>query len=193
MKYNANIYSLKKQKTQNKLQRAWLVLLLSQRFDYFITLNFFAPKSDPFGFLGSEAAEQNLALLDGPITYAVGRNSLKHWQAKVDSSFLGRSWSKASVEERLFFIAVPERGRASKRYDNNLHYHLLARVPYPHGQFENSARRFWGKLWKSGDAYCQLIGSSPEDQFRARNYVTKRLSVDDGYSNIIISTEFQTN
>ena len=177
----------------HELRIGWLKLLNNIEFDYFITLNFFAPLRDDFGFAGPETSRLGVALVDGPISYSAGRNSLKHWQAKVDSQFLGRSWSKALTGERLFFIAFPEMGRASKRYDNNLHYHLLARVPYPHGEFEKWAEYCWWRLWRSGKAHCQLIGSTSEDQFRARNYVTKRLSVDDGYSNIIISTEFQTN
>jgi len=126
-----------------------------------------------------------------PVNFASGRKAIKRWQAMIDSKLLGRAWSKADADRRLFFIAFPELGGTSERTDNNLHYHLLARVPYDHDKFEGYVENAWQKVIPSGDVDCQRIGLTIDDKYNTRNYATKHIGDDDGISNFIISTEFQ--
>ena len=182
---------------REKYKKQMLNFLLRQDFNYFITLNFFVPQrtNEPewlksWDKPGKKSAFQP-ALNDLPLNFASGRNAIKKWQAFIDSHFLGRTWSKADTDQRLFFFAFPELGSKSSRTDNNLHYHLIARVPYDPSKFEDQAVKAWQKIIPSGQADCQRIGDTNDDHYRTRNYATKHLSADDGVSNFIISTEFQ--
>lgn len=186
--------------------------------NFFITLNFFRPPKqsnrDQYGWNDlaclegkprsafypawnvqiehRKIKEVGIPLNDCVVNYAMGRTALKRWQSFIDRYFLGRAWSKSRAEDRLFFIAFPELGRKSERYDNNLHYHLLARVPYEPERFKSEAGYWWRKIIPSGQAHCQAIGHTYEDHFKTRDYATKRIMADDAYNQFIISTEFQT-
>ena len=202
-KYNNIIYRISDlfYLEQKEYKRTMLKFLLHQNFNYFITLNFFLPGNpfhchhDPQGWDDLAELKDNApapatpALNDCPVTYPMARNAMKKWQARVDRRFLGRNWSKADTDDRLFFIGIPELGRKSERYDNSLHYHLLARVPYEREAFEREADYQWKRICPSGQAHCQLIGGTYEDRYRTRNYATKHLSL--GEDNFILSTEFQ--
>ena len=60
-----------------------------------------------------------------PTTYAAGRDKIKTWASFVDRKLHGRLYYRKPIEQRLFFVAVPEFGACG----DNLHYHLLAKVP----------------------------------------------------------------
>lgn len=183
---------------QEEYKNSLVSFLMRQDFNYFITLNFFVP--------GSSLTPQWLegwakpgtpqvfkpALNDAPVSYETARKAFKRWQAQVDREFLGRMWSRQSSDDRLFFFAFPELGRKSSRTDSNLHYHLLARVPYAQAEFVPCAKRRWENVCPSGQADIQKINNTNDDHFRTRSYATKCIMADDGISHFIISTEFQT-
>lgn len=173
--------------------------LLGQDFNYFITLNFFLPTAtkqqewqNSWADPGCKITALRPALDNLPVGFSSGKKAIKRWQAMVDRKLLGRNWSETDTDQRLFFLAFPEQGRKSTRTDNNLHYHLLAWVPYDQERFEDYVEKAWQKIIPSGEADCQRIGHTDNDKYRTRNYATKRIGTDDGISNFIISTEFQT-
>jgi hypothetical protein len=175
-----------------------LLFVQSQKFNYFITLNFFLPTHNKeFDWRRSwSEPSANIAafpaLNDLPVNYETGKRALKRWQAMIDRKFLGWSWTKACSDDRLYFFAFPELGRKSRQTDNNLHYHLLAQVPYDDEPFKKQASDAWQKICPSGQAHCQRIGETNDDHFKSRNYATKRITADDGNDHFIVSSEFQT-
>lgn len=95
--------------------------------------------------------------------FAAGRDKLKTWASFVDRKLHGRRYYLKPAEDRWFFVATPELGACG----DNLHYHLLVRVPSPSkANFKQVAEPIWQSLVRCGSLYVQEIGDSLDDQKR---------------------------
>ncbi|MBC9070815.1 hypothetical protein IAI53_02460 [Thauera sp. CAU 1555] len=123
-------------------------------------------------------------------THVQGWKILKNWSARVDRRLHGRNFHRKSIDERLFFIAVPEIGGSS----GYLHYHIVAKMPiHSEACFELVAASVWEELVRTGDLFCQKIQNSAEDVSRVVSYDIKDIWKNNGLEQIIISTEFAPN
>lgn len=119
--------------------------------------------------------------------YAAGRDKIKTWAAFIDRKLHGRLYYRKPIEQRLFFIALPELGACG----DNLHYHLLVRVPSASKEkFQRVAEPTWQSLVKCGSLFVQDIADSDLDRQRVVSYDLKDIRHKDNYANMIISSEF---
>jgi len=122
-----------------------------------------------------------------PTTYEAGRDKIKTWASFVDRKLHGRLYYRKPIEQRLFFVAVPELGACS----DNLHFHLLAKVPDESLIcFRQVAEANWLSLVKYGSLHVQEIAGSEGDQLRVVSYDLKEVGRGDNYANWFFSTEF---
>jgi hypothetical protein len=120
-------------------------------------------------------------------TYEAGRRKLREWSARVDRKLFGRLYHKKTHEERMFFVAVPESSGASQ----NLHYHILARIPpEKHELFECFSVPIWKDLNPNGSLHVQRIGDTNEDRRKVIGYDLKDAWQKDTLPSIIFSSEF---
>lgn len=120
-------------------------------------------------------------------TLVHGRDKLRLWSSRVDRELFGSRYYKKGVEDRLFFVAVPEYGNSS----TNLHYHLLARLPINrHDDFARVAESIWKELNPFGSLFIQVIGDTEADRKRVIEYDLKEAWQQNCHSNIILSSEF---
>lgn len=122
-----------------------------------------------------------------PTTYAAGRDKIKTWASFVDRKLHGRLYYQKPIEQRLFFVAIPELGACG----DNLHFHLLAKVPDESMiKFRQVAEANWLSLVKYGSLHVQEIAASEGDQQRVVSYDLKEVGQGDNYANWLFSTEF---
>jgi hypothetical protein len=120
-------------------------------------------------------------------TLVHGRDKLRLWSSRVDRELFGSRYYKKSVDERLFFVAVPEYGNSS----TNLHYHMLARLPINRNDdFSRVAELIWKELNPVGSLFVQVIGDTEADRKRVIEYDLKEAWQQNCHSNIILSSEF---
>lgn len=123
------------------------------------------------------------------MTYAAGRDKIKAWASFVDRKLHGRLYYRKPIEQRLFFVAVPELGACG----DNLHYHLLVRVPAASKEkFQRIAEQIWRSLVKCGSLFVQDIADSDLDRQRVVSYDMKDIRYQDNYANWFLSSEFSS-
>jgi hypothetical protein len=140
---------------------AWRNWLREEHFNYFITLNF-----------------------NRPTSYNGARPLFGEWLARVDSAFLGRSWTR-NPRIRAFAVAFTENPHS------NLHLHVLLRPPQqsalrPKVDREAVFANAWRKLVRSGSCHVQHIDDLPG----VVRYVTKQLTHRDHALWFMLSREF---
>lgn len=146
------------------LQPALVDMLLTQDFDWHITAN-----------------------LNRTTTHANGRSKLRDWSKYVDRRLHGRCFYRKPTDQRLFFVAIPEIGIGT----GYLHYHLLAKLPHGNeDRFAQIAKDTWANFNPTGSMFIQRIVVTPEDMLKVVRYDTKNVWMNDGYEQIILSTEF---
>ena len=122
-----------------------------------------------------------------PTTYVAGRDKIKTWASFVDRKLHGRLYYRRPIEQRLFFVAIPELGACG----DNLHFHLLAKVPGESMiRFRQVAEANWLSLVRCGSLHVQEIATSEGDQQRVVSYDLKEVGRGDNYANWFFSTEF---
>lgn len=121
------------------------------------------------------------------MNYAAGRDKIKTWASFVDRKLHGRLYYRKPIEQRMFFVAIPEHGASGY----NLHYHLLVRVPAQSKQkFKQLAEPIWCSLEKRGSLHVQDIADSQEDRERVVSYDLKEVRHRDSYGHMFFSNEF---
>jgi len=116
-----------------------------------------------------------------------GRDKLKVWSSRLDRKLFGSRYYKKGIDDRIFFVAVPEYGDTSL----NLHYHMLIRIPENrHAIFNQLAESIWKEFNPTGSLYIQSIGDTSNDRRKVIGYDLKDAWKNDCHENIIFSSEF---
>jgi hypothetical protein len=116
-----------------------------------------------------------------------GRDKLRLWASRLDRKLFGSRYYKKGIDDRIFFVAIPEHGHASM----NLHYHMLLRVPSNrHGEFQQVAESIWQEFNPTGSLFIQPIGDTSNDMRKVIGYDLKDAWKADCHANIILSSEF---
>lgn len=118
-----------------------------------------------------------------------GRDKLKLWSSRLERKLFGSRYYKKAMDDRMFFVAVPEYGNNSM----NLHYHMLVMLPGNRwDDFQLLGESIWKEFNPTGSLFIQTIRDTFEDRRRVIGYDLKDSWKRDSHTNIVLSTEFSS-